>query len=130
MGSRVITLGGVTPTFGNLPVAEAAEMLQGLYKVDLLQLRNGTPGINGALHAGKIRYDRDDPQERWQTIRDLWVSGAGDCEDLAAAVAAELTFSGVEAQPVIYQVRKGLAHAVVFVRANGTYVDPSRTGGM
>lgn len=113
-------------------------MLQGLYMVDLQQLQEGVPPISAALHPGsgvggsgrRLVYERRDPRERWQTVRDIWESGGGDCEDLAAAVAAELTLRGDPARPVIYKVRDGLAHAVVQRLSTGELLDPSRTGGM
>lgn len=116
-------------------------MLQGLYQVNLEQLRSGQVApISFALHKGSslgstrdgrlLRYIRSDPRERWQTVRDIWQTGGGDCEDLAAAVAAELTLKGVPARPVIYRVRDGLAHAVVQDLETGQLIDPSKTGGM
>lgn len=137
---------GLTPTFSPLPLGEAAWLLQGLYLVNLEQLRQGIPPISAALHRGPtgqrvIRYERRDREEHWRTLRDLWRFRMGDCEDLAAAVAAELTYAGIPARPVIYKVRPGLAHAVVQITAPsqlaglvgltpGTILDPSRTGGM
>lgn len=146
-------LGGLTPTFSPLSVGDAAELLQGLFAVNRNQLKRGVPGINRDLIGRRIRYERDDPQERWQTIENLRRTRKGDCEDLAAAVAAEIAEAGIQARPVIYRVRPGLAHAVVEildVRHRGRHrigqkifghpvikivdgypiIDPSRTGGM
>lgn len=146
-------LGGLTPTFGNLEVGDAAELLQGLAGANRNQLRRHIPGINSALIRGLVRYERSDQNERWQTIEDLRRTRKGDCEDLAAAVAAELDYKGIKARPVIYRVRPGLAHAVVQLldaRHYGRHrigeklyghpvikiidgtpiIDPSRTGGM
>ena len=136
--------GGLRPTFSPMPLDEASELLQGLYRVDLLQLAKGFPPVSQALLPDatgrrRLRYIRADPREHWRTIADLWRFGGGDCEDLAAAVAAELTFSGVwVARPVVYQVRPGLAHAVVQIMSGphlgavrvGSLLDPSRSGGM
>lgn len=141
-------LGGITPTLPNLELEEAAWMLQGLYLVNLAQLRKGVPGINEALKSGRIKYIRSDKAELWQPIRTIYLHGGGDCEDLAAAVAAELSSHNVQARPVIYKVRPGLAHAVVQLENPGYkrfrkgtilfghpviapgIIDPSRTGGM
>lgn len=147
-------LGGLTPTLPGLSLEEASYMLQGLYGANISQLRRGTPGINDALVKGRIRYIRDDPQELWEPIKTIWIMGGGDCEDLSAAVAAELTLKGVLARPVIYRVNPRLAHAVVEIldprlqrrlRVGMKYfghpvikvtpegyaiIDPSRTGGM
>ena len=127
----------IRPHLTRLTLEEAAWMMQGLYLADLSQLERGIPGILHWLRRGtaagggrRLRYVRDDPDEVWQTLRDLWASGGGDCEDLAAAVAAELTYKGVPARPVIYRVRRGLAHAVVQVLGTGQILDPSRLGGM
>lgn len=111
-------------------------MLQGLYEVDLQQLREGVPGILGALTVGSggpgrrmLRYIRSDKPEHWRTVREVWEHGGGDCEDLAAAVAAELTLNGEPARPVVYQVSPRLAHVVVRT-ADGRLLDPSKLGGM
>lgn len=120
----------IVPTFGELQLAEAAELMQGLMRVDLLQLRQGTPPISRALREGELVYIREDPLEHWRTIKELWRYGGGDCEDLACAVAAEMVWRGHPARPVIYHVRPGLSHAVVQDLADGTLWDPSRTGGM
>lgn len=147
-GADPLALGGITPTLPSLELDEAAWMLQGLYLVNRQQLRKGVPGINQALIDGRIKYIRSDKAELWQPIRTIYLNGGGDCEDLAAAVAAEIASHGIEARPVIYRVRPGLAHAVVQLEdprykriPKGTIVfghpviapgiiDPSRTGGM
>lgn len=128
-------VGAVVPTFGRLRLGEAAELLQGLVRINVRQLREGEQPVSPALQLGsapwgrRIRYERADPGERWQTIRDLWASGWGDCEDLAAAVAAEMTVGGLPARVVLYRARPGLAHAVV-QDALGRLHDPSRWAGM
>ncbi len=130
------------PTLDNMPLGEAAEMLEGVTRVNQLQLAGGMPGITMALQRGvvggtrdgrRLRYIRHDPTERWQTIRGIWRRGGGDCEDLAAAVAAEIRHRGGQADPVIYRVRPGLAHVIVRARdrlGQVEYLDPSRWGGM
>jgi hypothetical protein len=123
------------PTLNVLTLGEAAEMLQGLYRVDMLQLREGVPGILGALMPDAdgrrmVRYIRRDPREQWQTVRSIWGNRGGDCEDLASAVAAELTLKGIPARPVIRKVNRHLAHATVQVLATGQILDPSKLGGM
>lgn len=133
-----LALGGITPRLGSLSLGEAEAMLYGLYVLDLYQLARGVPPISGALQrrAGgrRLRYIRRDPDEHWQSLREIWATGGGDCEDLAAAVAAEYTWRhGLMARPVIRRVRPGLAHAVVEIQQGplaGQRIDPSRTGGM
>lgn len=120
----------IRPRLGRIDLEEAERLLLGLYGMDLLQLRQGVPPISEALHRGRLRYVRWDPDEHWQTVREIWASGGGDCEDLAAAVAAELTLRGVPSRPTLYRVRPGLAHAVTLDVELGIRVDPSRTGGM
>lgn len=129
----------VLPTLTPLSLLETAHMLQGLYLVDLAQLESGIRPIFAHLQPGsgrrwgvarRLRYNRKDFGEVWQTIRDIWRNGGGDCEDLAAAVAAEFTFKGIPARPVIRRVRPGLAHAIVQILSTGQLVDPSKIGGM
>lgn len=128
----------ITPTFARLNLEEVNALLQGLFLADMSQIRRGWPPILDALKVGsagpgqrRLRYIRDDPDEFWETIRDIWAVGGGDCEDLAAAVAAELVVSGADegARPMIYRVRPGLAHAVVRM-STGQIFDPSKVGGM
>lgn len=127
----------IQPTFGKLTIPEAQLLLQGLMLVNVQQLLNGTPPISEALFKGRLRYIRSDPYEHWRTIREIWDFGGGDCEDLAAAVAAEQAVDSGElpelisaAYPILYRSRPGLWHAVVQEGAGGPLVDPSRTGGM
>lgn len=130
-----------TPTLDRLTLGESAELLEGIVRMNQLQIRGGVPGIVAALlpHVGgerRIRYIRHDPLERWQTIRGIWRRGGGDCEDLAAAVAAELREVApgrLRADAVIYRVRPGLAHVIVRTQdrlGRVEYLDPSRWGGM
>lgn len=126
----------LSPVFGRLNMEEAAELLQGLYSLDLLQLERGAPGVLGALVPGsngpgtrRLRYLRRDPREHWRSIREIWRYGGGDCEDLASAGAAELTLLGIPARPVVYRVTPQLAH-VVIQTLDGRLLDPSKIGGM
>jgi len=128
----------IRPSFDPVNLQEAAELLQGLYRVNLLQSRQGVPGILGALMLGsagpgrrKLRYIRSDTAERWQSLRNIWRRGGGDCEDLAAAGAAELTLLGVPARPVVYRVNDHLAHVVIqSMQDPRRFWDPSKIGGM
>ena len=128
----------IVPTFDPLDLREAAELLQGLYRVNILELQRGVPGILGALLPGsggpgirRIRYIRSDPHERWQNLKGIWRRGGGDCEDLAAAGAAELTVMGIPARPVVYKVNDHLAHVVIQSLQDPRRIwDPSKVGGM
>lgn len=119
----------LTPRFGALTLAEAQALLSGLQAVDQVQLAQGWPSVSLGLQTGRLRYLRRDPNEHWRNVREIWRFGGGDCEDLAAAVAAELIMQGVPARAVIQRVRPGLAHALVRL-PDRRIIDPSRTGGM
>lgn len=80
------------------------------------------------LYNSGIRYKRD-PDERWQTPRETYEKGYGDCEDLALYRAFELRRGGFPAKVKVYRPRPGLLH--VFVdRGDGRFEDPSRALGM
>lgn len=114
---------------------EAEAALLGLVAVNLQQLRGGIRPISHLLKPDRrgrrrIRYIRLDPGEEWLSLRDIRAKRGGDCEDLAAAVAAELIAGGIPARPIIRKVRPGLWHAMVLREDTGAILDPSRTGGM
>ena len=124
-------VGAVRPTFDRMSMEEAAWLLQGLYLMDVSQLRAGVPPPSPAILSGRIRYVRRDPDERWQSLMGIYGrGGAADCEDIAAAVAAERTLLGLPSRPVIYQSGPGTAHAVVQDTRTGQLFDPSITAGM
>jgi len=84
------------------------------------------------LYESGVRYQREPRgNERWQVLPDLLRTKRGDCEDLAAARAAELQVSGEDpdAVAVARAVRPGLWHIVV-ARGDGTTEDPSKVLGM
>lgn len=117
----------------SLPLASAAEAeaaLEGLVRVNSHQLAQGYPPISQALRAGRIRYIRRDPDEEWRSLAQIWANGGGDCEDLAAAIAAELRALGWRARVVIKRARPGLLHALTLNESTGQLLDPSLTGGM
>lgn len=109
---------------------EAEAALEGLVRVNLVQLARGVPPIASALRRGRLRYIRRDPREEWRSLSEIWAAGGGDCEDLAAAIVAELRASGYAARVVIKRVRPGLLHALAFNQTAGVLLDPSVTGGM
>lgn len=113
-----------------MSLEQAQVALAGLVAVNRAQLRAGVPPISAALHTRRLRYERRDPKELWLTIRGIWAQGSGDCEDLAAATAAELEELGIPARARIKRVSLGLAHALTERLDNGTVLDPSITGGM
>jgi hypothetical protein len=105
-------------------------MLAALQEVNLGWLREHpeTPSI---YHAG-VRYIRENVrQERWASIPDVMRRGGGDCEDLAAWLAAEKQFYGThDALAFSTKMRPGLWHIRVKTQSTGAIEDPSRALGM
>lgn len=89
------------------------------------------PSIYELAKRGELVY-RPEPsgQEEWKTIPEIVEDGFADCEDLAAARAAELIAQGVPAKAAI--VRSGFTkdgkkmfHGIVIDR-DGTLEDPTK----
>lgn len=81
------------------------------------------------LYEAGVRYQRERPRiggssEDWQTVDRLYASKAGDCEDLACALAAEIP--GARAIPR----RSSVGWHIVVRLPDGTITDPSRRLGM
>lgn len=75
-----------------------------------------------------VRYQREPPgREQWQNIVQLLRRGVGDCEDLAAAEAAERRwYDDVLASAIVVPTRRRRQlHAVVQL-PDGSINDPSR----
>lgn len=121
--------------FGFTP-EQAAEVVEGLQAVDQLQMGrqriSGQDTVTSRILGGSIRYKRADPDEHWQTWRELALSGQGDCEDLAAAYAADLIIKGWDkgAKPLVYRVHPSLYHVIVWSPGYNCFFDPSRMAGM
>ena len=108
---------------------EARGLLYGLLESNKIQLRKDSemPSVRKLLQDGKLIYKRADPEEHWQTYRELTEQvarngvGYGDCEDFATAIAAEdqVRF-GVQSLPFAYSPRQGLFHVVTAV-PNGSF---------
>ena len=103
--------------------------------VDLLTLANlAEPPPKAALLSGGVRYAQEPyDQEIWQTRPVLDTRGLGDCEDLAAAYAAELIRAGTTARAVVVPEGMGphggrLFHVVTATKAG--LFDPSKELGM
>lgn len=132
-GSRAIT-----PKL-RLTTTEASSMLSGLVQANLstmtAQAKPGDMPVLNGIREGRVRYDRADPGEHWQTWRELKAQidagkiAKGDCEDLASAVTAELIFNGVPARVYVYKSGPRLYH-VVTKTAKWGLLDPSRAAGM
>lgn len=128
----------ITPKIGKYTPGEAEAFLQGgLVGLNVYQLRRGVPGISWALHAGLVRYEREDPEEEWKSLREIWedphfLDGKPyeDCEGLSAAIAAERIVAGRPSTVELHKVNPRLAHAVVRDLQTGKLLDPNITGGM
>jgi transglutaminase-like putative cysteine protease len=83
-----------------------------------------------SIYSSGVRY-RGEPSDVWRHVADVMKTGHGDCEDLAAARAAELRVSGVDPGAFVHVYRSGARryHAVVG-RSDGTIEDPSWILGM
>jgi len=79
---------------------------------------------------GRVRY-RAEPagSEEWRTVDEVLRSGYGDCEDLAAALAAELRVRRMSARAIVRRANVGRGYHAV-VRLRGRELDPSRWLGM
>ena len=115
---------------------DAQAALLALYELNLHFLRTRPAGTWAPLLESHVRYKREprNPDgtprvERWLTIQELYLEGTGDCEDLAAALAAQSTVAGRVAVPRIDAVREGLYHITVHY-GDGTRTDPSALLGM
>lgn len=121
----------VIPKIGAISVPEAQALLHGLVQLDVYQLQHGVAPISQALRSGRLVYIRRDPDEHWLNIREIWERGGGDCEDLAAAIAAELiAVFGRRARVVLKRMGPRLVHAITEDIQSGLLLDPSITGGM
>ncbi len=75
---------------------EAVYLLGALTQIDQHQVRQAIAArqdpfaVLHGLQTGRIRYELADPDEHWQTRREILRRRSADCEDLASAVAAEL----------------------------------------
>lgn len=106
---------------------DLVEVLNALTNINMRQIRElGLP----PLYASGVVYERETPREEWLTYSQLLERGAGDCEDLAAVLAAELRLRGVAAYPAIVPNGGGGLHAVVWRDDLQRYEDPSKVLGM
>jgi hypothetical protein len=134
-------VGRISPHF-RLETKDAANLLAGLVNVGLGQMRRARLGaadsfpILRGIQAGRVRYERADPNEDWQSWGELVAQmgrgdgiARGDCEDLSSAVAAELLFNGIPARTYVYRSGPRLYHVVVKTDRWGV-LDPSRAAGM
>lgn len=102
--------------------------VEGLTSLDE-QILRVEPRLPSVYDAG-LRYQKE-PSDVWRHTADLMARGNGDCEDLAAARAAELRVSGVDPGAFVHVYQSGPQryHAVVG-RSDGSVEDPSWILGM
>ena len=81
------------------------------------------------LYAAGVRYDRQDPEERWQLPSETAARGAGDCEDLASWRCAERRLAGESCRVKVVRTGPTVLHAIV-ENSDGSIEDPSRRLGM
>jgi hypothetical protein len=83
-----------------------------------------------SIYDAGVVYHKE-PRDVWRHVVDVYRSGWGDCEDLAAWRAAELQASGEDPDAFVYVYRSAAKryHAVVG-RGDGTVEDPSYILGM
>lgn len=128
LGMRVII--GVPRPLSRATLNHALEALVRINQ-DYLRSHPGTPSIYDA----GVRYAVEpDGFELWDPIPLVIARGAGDCDDLAAARAAELREAGetgarADCYPSRISQGRRTWHAIV-VRADGTVEDPSARLGM
>ena len=104
-------------------------MVDALVRLNLYEMRKHR---YPALYDTDVIYQRENKRrgtpERWQTIKDVYRRGHGDCEDLAAIRVAELRRQGIRAVPW-FKRRKNIWHVLVKY-PSGKLEDPSRILGM
>ena len=138
-----------------LPPRHAAGVLAGLVEVNLAQIHEAgksqqTPVLDGLIKGSEARkqglspdmpgwpsdaivYRQFDPEEHWKDWNAILRDGAGDCEDLAPAISAELLAAGIPARPIAYQPAHNIWHVVIQykdAKLGWRYADPSALGGM
>lgn len=122
--------GRVSPSMAGLTFAEAETMLKGLVDLNVGLYKKGVPLPSPYLFSGELRYIRRDDKEDWKPVDRVFRDGGGDCEDLAAANAAERTYLGNPSRVRIIRTGPRTAHAIVEDIRTGQRFDPSITGGM
>ena len=115
---------------------EVQEYLWGYVCLNLEQMRVGA--VTATLYKSHVRYQAEPlGSEIWQSAKETYDLGFGDCEDLVAIRVAEYIHGGMPAAmfgrpgvgPYIKDVRPGLRHCLVRL-PNGALECPSRAMGM
>jgi hypothetical protein len=108
---------------------EVQAYLEGLVHLNIEQMRVGA--VTQRLLKSHVRYQAEPlGSEIWQSAKETYELGFGDCEDLVSIRVAELRFwERVNAMPFIKDVRPGLRHCLVR-HPDGRLECPSRALGM
>lgn len=108
---------------------EVQAFLKGLVELNIEQMRVGA--VTTRLYKSHVRYQAEPlGSEVWQSAKETYELGFGDCEDLVGIRVAEyLYWENVKAEPYIKDVRPGLRHCLVRL-PGGALECPSRALGM
>lgn len=124
-----------TKTIFRVPLSSAAfaAAIEGLVQLNQRILQGRVPPgrtkFPPLIDSG-IVYKKE-RRDTWRDIRQVFKTGWGDCEDLAAIRVAQLRESGRDpgARVKVYKSGKRKYHAIV-IRSDGSTWDPSRALGM
>ena len=130
---KVLFDGGLLEEIGSKKSAEIVVLLlKALVECNLAYLE-AHPNTPHPYSAG-IRYQRERKgHERWKAIPKILEDGEGDCEDLAAYLAAYLAHQKLSPVRIVVRWRTLPTHARLFhvlVKGPDGYEDPSRRLGM
>lgn len=101
-------------------------LLEGLVLVNVEILANSDLP---PLYESGVRYQREGRREDWKSADRVLRDGHGDCEDLAAWLAASYRSTGEDARAIVKRTGKRTWHAVV-MRGDGSIECPSSKLGM
>lgn len=102
--------------------------LEALSDVDASQLGRVPPLLSSGVRYRSERRSDGRWSEEWRDAATTYRERHGDCEDLAAWLAAELRVSGRDAIPLPFFAAPRLVHCVVWTPAG--VIDPSAILGM
>ena len=113
-------------------VGEAEKLLAFLVSLSVDQReRQEVPALSEATH---VRYELEPPRkEYWQTARDTYQLGRGDCEDLSIYLCADMQLRGLATSVRLKNVGYRKWHALVFMlcpKRGPIWIDPSKARGM
>lgn len=117
------------PFVGRASLQYAVDLLTAV-DVGYLDRHPNTPSVYdaGVVYQREPRTIAGMRREDWLSTPHILQRGVADCEDLSAAVAAELQVEGIAARAVVIPVSGG--YHVVVRYPNGRVEDPSARLGM